>query len=138
MTAPSPLPAQAGDVLRCYEVDADDPAVFFMLRRGNPQGDTLILTGEPLDNSPGVTAGWRAYVGTERWREKAPLRPFSWYWARPAADSIRIGFVLPLWGIGWHAAETGAGLRGFVTYHSDEVGEPPRTSAFSAWRVACP
>ena len=53
------------------------------------------------------------------------------------AGFIRVGFVLPLWGITWLAQVKPDGLKGEVRYTSDEVGEPPRSSAFEGTRVPC-
>jgi hypothetical protein len=128
--------AQAVDTARCYALDVAEPDALFMLER-NVDGDTLILTGEPLQDSPGATEGSRAYLGTTHWREKAPLRPGSWYWARIEPGRIRVGRAMPLWDIVWIAEETPFGLEGEVSYHSDEVGEAVRTSSFIGRRIAC-
>jgi hypothetical protein len=126
----------AADEARCFVLDIEEPDVVFMLD-GSVPGDTLVLTAEPLVGSPGAQQGARAYIGVAAWRAKEPLRPSSWHWAAVGADSVRIGVVLPLWGITWHARETAAGLDGTVTYH-DDAASPSRRSAFRGRRVPCP
>ena len=44
-----------------------------MLQR-EVQGELLVLTDELLRDSPGVTDGSRAYLGSEEWREQADQR----------------------------------------------------------------
>jgi hypothetical protein len=128
--------AQTKDTARCYELEVAEPGALFMLER-NVDGDTLILTDEPLHDSPGATKGSRAYLGSAHWTEKAPLRPRSWYWKRTEPSQIRVALVMPLWDIVWTAEETPLGLEGEVSYHSDEVGEAVRTSPFIGRRIAC-
>jgi hypothetical protein len=130
------LQAQSAREAQCFVLEVENPAVLYMLDR-QIQGELLILTAEPLDGSPGATVGARAYVGREDWKRKGPLRPFSWYWSRQPSDSIRVGFVLPLWGITWTASETEEGMSGSVKYSSDESDAPPLTSRFTGARVGC-
>jgi hypothetical protein len=132
----SDVEAQHAGSVQCFVLDVEDPSILYMLGQ-DVQGEVLVLTDEPLRDSPGVTEGRRAYLGTAQWQERGPLRPFSWYWRRTESDSIRVAFVLPLWGIVWIADEMSEGLVGEVTYYSDEVGEPRRTSRFSGTRVPC-
>lgn len=121
----------------CFTMDVEDPSALFMLGRGI-QGETLILTNIGLNESPGTREGYRAFFGIEQWLASEPLRPFSWYWVPRSDNSVRIGFVLPLWSVVWDAERTRDGLNGTATYRSDEVGEPRRSTAFSALRIACP
>lgn len=136
LSAAVAVEAQDREGVRCFALEIEDPAALYMLD-GQVQGEVLVLTEESLEASPGVTKGARAYLGVEQWRKQEPLRPLSWCWVRPAPDSIRIGLVLPLWGIGRAAGEKAEGLTGEVACHSDVVGEPPRTSRFSAAQVRC-
>jgi hypothetical protein len=128
--------AQAADDVRCYVLHIDEPGAVYMLGR-DIQGDTLVLTTEPLEGRYARREGTRAYIGMEDWRQKEPLRPASWAWTEQGVDSLRIGFVLPLAGIVWAARISDAGLDGTVTYVSDVVDEPRRTSPFRARRVPC-
>jgi hypothetical protein len=79
-------------------VPSSSYSVLRLLNR-DVQGEVMVLTQDPLEGSPGATEGTRAYLGTGEWRRRSPIRPFSWYWTETEPDSIRIGFVLPLWGI---------------------------------------
>lgn len=124
------------DLPACYVLDVDDRGVVFMVQR-DVRGDTLVLTDLRLDGSPGVTEGNRAFIGKDDWRERPTLRPGSWYWARVEPDSIRIGFVLPLWSISWRAHLTDDRLEGEVRYTSDEMSEPPKSTSFTGRRVPC-
>lgn len=133
----SPLGAQVRAPARCFLLQVEAPEVLFMLQR-EVQGELLVLTDEPLRDSPGVTDGSRAYLGSEEWREQAPLQASSWYWSMVGQDSVRVGPVLPLWSIIWTARETSTGLEGIVTYTSDEVGTAPRTSPFIGAPSSCP
>jgi hypothetical protein len=130
------LEAQGVDDARCYVLELAAPDVVFMLDR-DLQGDTLILTTEPLEGPLARGNRTRAYFGIESWRQKEPLRPASWAWSVTDADTIRIGFVLPLAGIVWTATETDTGLAGTVSYTSDDVSEPRRTAPFQAHHVEC-
>jgi hypothetical protein len=130
------LPVQSAQEAQCFILEIENPAALYMLDR-QIQGELLILTAEPLDGSPGATEGARAYVGREDWERNGPLRPFSWYWTRQPSDSIRVGLVLPLWGITWTASETEEGMSGEVTYWSDVADEASLTSQFTGARVEC-
>ena len=130
------LRAQELRETHCFRLDIEDPGVHYMLGK-DVNGDTLVLSSDPLEDSPGASRGARAYIGLEPWRERGPLKPSSWYWEETSQDQVRVGFVLPLWGIVWTAGETPDGLAGEVAYQSDEVGDPPRTSTFRGVRVPC-
>lgn len=129
--------AQTGELPRCFVLTAADARFPSMLDPAQGR-DTLILTDEPLDGSPGATEGRRAYFGEAAWRAKAPLQPLSTYWTAGPGDSLRVGFVLPLAGMAWVAEETAAGLEGRITFTTDEAGEPPVTSALRGVRIPCP
>lgn len=129
--------AQTGQVPRCFVLTAADARFPSMLDPAQGR-DTLILTGELLEGSPGATEGRRAYFGEAAWRAKAPLQPLSAYWTAAPGDSLRVGFVLPLAGMAWVAEETAAGLEGRITFTTDEAGEPPITSALRGVRIPCP
>jgi hypothetical protein len=128
--------AQQTPGVQCFVLDIEEPSALYMLGR-DVQGEVMVLTEEPLEESPGAKDGARAYLGIDQWRNRPPLRPFSWYWRMTTGDSVRIGFVLPLWGIVWDGIRNEDGLSGTVTYVSDEVGEPSRTSRFSGIRIPC-
>ena len=137
LTGFSPLGAQVRSPARCFALQIEAPEVLYMLLR-DVQNELLILSDEPLRGSPGVTDGSRAYLGLEKWRERAPLDASSLYWSRMGPDSVRVGPVLPLWSIIWTARETSTGLEGIVTYTSDEAGSSPRISPFSGAPSPCP
>lgn len=127
---------QDAGTVQCFAVAVDDPDIVGMLGQ-HLRVDVLVLTEEPLRNSPGVTEGKRAYFGREEWRSHEPVRPGSWYWSRIGSDSVRVAFVLPVRDVVWTARETSEGLNGEVIYHSDVGGELPKASHFSGTRVEC-
>lgn len=129
--------AQMGAPPRCFVLTAADSRFRSALDPARGR-DTLILTAEPLDGSPGATEGQRAYFGEAAWRAKAPLQPLSTYWTAAPGDSLRVGFVLPLAGMAWVAEETAAGLEGRITFTTDEAAAPPITSALRGERIPCP
>lgn len=132
----SPVEAQQPPGVQCFALDLEEPSALDVLGR-DVQGEVMVLTDEPLEDSPGAKDGARAYLGKDQWRSRPPLRPFSWYWRATTGDSVRIGFVLPLWGIVWDAIRNDDGLSGTVTYVSDHVAEPSRTSKFAGTRIPC-
>lgn len=129
--------ARMGALPRCFVLTVVDAPISSTLDPARGR-DTLILTDEPLDGSPGATEGQRAYFGEAAWRAKAPLQPLSTYWTAAPGDSLRVGLVLPLAGMAWVAEETAAGLEGRITFTTDEAGEAPVTSTLRGLRIPCP
>lgn len=131
----------SGDARECFTVSLEpgsDWATFGALAH-----DTLMLTKIPVPTEGlGVRAeeqpAFRAFFSAEQWDDPGPLRPWSWYWYSPAPDSIRLGHVLPLAGRWLRATRGDRGLDGTITFVSDIVSEPTRTTTFSADRIRCP
>lgn len=121
----------------CYALRVDEPGALHMLDPAT-LSDTLILSDVELSDDPGDRARFRAFFGTDEWRAADSPEPSSWYWTPVGTDSIRIAFVLPLWGIVWEAKRTADGLAGTARYRSDDVDEPPTSTTFTAERVPCP